>query len=142
MCTASVYELVLLPQVVYVVCWAVPYYLLLFCLAAGYIERNKCDTLYKYTLSSNPVVKSIVTRAPECLQPVVYILIHQTSTLVFGSLSLIWWHSFPLHTLFIASMIFLSCSNGASYTFRVFLKRYEGQLLARHPSIQDATRSR
>jgi hypothetical protein len=66
-CTASVYELVLLPQVVYVVCWAVPYYLLLFCLAAGYIERNKCDTLYKLTLSTNPAVKSIVTRAPECL---------------------------------------------------------------------------
>ena len=107
-------------------------------------------------------------------QPVVYILIHQTSALVFvshspypcipckmpqakhmaystgtyggnggqGSLSLIWWHSFPLHTLFIVSMIFLSCRNGASYTFRVFLKRYTHQLLARHPSIQDVTRSR
>ena len=96
----------------------------------------------RYTLSSNKRVNAVVTLAPECLQPVVYILIHQTSALVFGSLSLIWWHSFPLHTLFIASMIFLSCRNGASYTFRVFLKRYEKQLLARHPSIQDVTRSR
>ena len=111
------------------VCWAIPYYLLLFCLAVGYIERNGCDTLYKYLLGSNPAVKAFVTRAPECLQPIVYILIHQASALIFGSLSLIWWHSFPLHTLFIATMTFLSCRNGASYTFHVFLKRYEGQAL-------------
>ena len=80
---------------------------------------------------------------------------------VCGALSLVWWHSFPLHTLILALMIFLSSHNGnpatwthrsylgcillkmravsllagATYTFRVFLSRYEAQLLAKNPDI-------
>ena len=46
------YEFVVVPQIVYVLCWALPYFLVMFCCCAGYIERSGQDTLYKYTLVS------------------------------------------------------------------------------------------
>ena len=49
-CSATVYEFVVVPQIVYVLCWALPYFLVMFCCCAGYIERSGQDTLYKYTL--------------------------------------------------------------------------------------------
>lgn len=135
-CTATAWELVVVPQVVYMLVWAIPYYLVIFCFAAKCIEQGDYDTLYQYTLKTNPAVAKFVMLAPcESLQPVLYIMVHQASALVFGSLSIIWWHSFALHTLFLGSMIFLSCYNGATYTFRVFLLRYENNLRQRHPSI-------
>ena len=51
-CSATVYEFVVVPQIVYVLCWALPYFLVMFCCCAGYIERSGQDTLYKYTLVS------------------------------------------------------------------------------------------
>ena len=135
-CTATAWELVVIPQVVYMLVWALPYYLVMFCFAARCIEEGGYDTLYQFTLKTNPVVKRVVELAPcESLQPVVYIMVHQASALVFGSLSIIWWHSFVLHTLFLGCMVWFACYNGATYTFRVFLTRYETDLLQRHPSI-------
>ena len=46
------YEFVVVPQIVYVLCWALPYFLVMFGCCAGYIERSGQDTLYKYTLVS------------------------------------------------------------------------------------------
>lgn len=135
-CTASAWELIVVPQVIYVLVWAIPYYLVVFCFAARCIEQGGYDTLYQFTLNTNKSVARFVDLAPcKSLRPVFYIAVHQVSALIFGSLSLIWWHSFVLHTLFLACMLFLSCYNGATYTFRVFLTRYEKSLLQKHPSI-------
>ena len=46
------YEFVVVPQIVYVLCWALPYFLVMFGCCAGHIERSGQDTLYKYTLVS------------------------------------------------------------------------------------------
>jgi hypothetical protein len=78
----AVFELVIAPQLLYVLGWAIPYYLLMFVFAKDYIEKCGCDTLYKYTLSSSPVLRDVVESAPSALRPLVYAIYSPKSLVV------------------------------------------------------------
>ena len=81
-CPAEPREFAVYPVVVYLCCWAVPFYLLVFVALAGYIKRNKKETLFTYLLEGEmlgPVLRS----APVSLQPLAYMAVHCISVVLF-----------------------------------------------------------
>mmetsp|Transcript_2260 Transcript_2260/g.3049 ORF Transcript_2260/g.3049 Transcript_2260/m.3049 type:complete len:333 (+) Transcript_2260:58-1056(+) len=126
-CPAGLYEFILHPLLFYVVMWAVPFYIVVFVLLREYIEREGKDTLFKY-LSRGNTLGPLIRAAPSSLQPLVYMLIHGTSVVVFSALGYVFWHSFWAHTIFLVAMIFKAVHNGSHYLFEVFSLRYASSL--------------
>mmetsp|Transcript_81985 Transcript_81985/g.135507 ORF Transcript_81985/g.135507 Transcript_81985/m.135507 type:complete len:130 (+) Transcript_81985:1-390(+) len=111
--------------------WAIPYYLLVFVIFKGAIKRNKKETLYDY-LMSDPSMSAFVKKFPEPFRPAAYLLQHFIVMVVFGALTMVFWHNFLAHTAFCAILTFMAIRNGSTYTFRVFGMRYAQSLLDAH----------
>jgi len=137
-CPASLWEMGAVPFLYYLLGWALPYYLIMFVLLPGYIERHGMETLFKYTYfdgNGDPKDSLMTRKLPRSLWPIGHMGQHGLLTLVSGFCSWFMWHSFWLHTAFIVSLILYATFNGATYTFEIFSMRYADQVLKRHTEI-------
>ncbi|CEL92281.1 unnamed protein product [Vitrella brassicaformis CCMP3155] len=122
-CDATAYELLVLPLLVYILIWQVPYYLVMFKVAAKRIEKRNYDTVYLYMLRTIKPLAAIV-KAAGSWGPLVYMFIHALGCSLCMLLSFIWWRSYWAHTIFLASMVALAVWNGSTYYFEVFAEKY------------------
>jgi len=130
-CSSNAYELVLLPLFWWAVAWAIPYYILNFCVMdLKKLEANGKDTLYFYLRRDKLAGEGWIKRFPERFQPLSYMLMHGIITISFGSLSLIMWRSFFFHTAFLILVVYKSVNNGASFVFEQFAFKFAGQKIA------------
>ena len=123
-CSGKFSDLLGWPIFVYVVMWAVPYYFFFFVLAKGSIEKGGYITMYEDMVKTNPLVKAATNIGGECFPHLKYMIGHGSiccCTFLMGPLL---WHSFALHTIYLASMVSISVFNGGSFYFEVFAKKY------------------
>lgn len=133
-CQASIMEMFVLPIFLYLFLWALPYYIMRFCVLPGWIERTGRQTLYAQVLGDSKQ-NSFVKLFPDTFKPLAYMLQHFLLVIVSSACSTVFWNSFWLHLLFIVTLIGIATHNGATYTFRVFATKYAKQKLERHPSL-------
>eukprot|EP00038_Savillea_parva_P031238 m.84083 g.84083 ORF g.84083 m.84083 type:complete len:454 (+) comp9580_c0_seq1:3644-5005(+) len=123
-CPARRREFMLYPLCFYVLFWVIPYYLVVFVVIEGWIKRTGKATLFgDYVKADNPggqLLRSI----PESLQPIVYLSLHALHVVLSSGIGWIFWHSFPLHTMFIVVTLLVVINNGSTYIFKVFSLRY------------------
>lgn len=136
-CPGTIQEFVVYPAALYLIVWAIPYYLLVFVIFKGAIKRNKKETLYDY-LMTDPSMSAFVRKFPEPCWPMAYILQHFIVMVISGALTIVFWHNFIIHSAFCGILTFMAIRNGSTYTFRVFGMRYAQNLLSAHAdSIRD-----
>jgi len=127
-CPAPFTDFVLIPVVLYMVLWAVPYNLFAFCCFKGWIERNNKDTLYKFVVG-DPKKSAFIRKFPEQFWPLAYMMQHFITIVTLGCLTTIFWHNFFIHCVFGAVLVLVAIHNGSTYTFRVFALRYADGVL-------------
>ncbi|PSC73684.1 membrane transporter [Micractinium conductrix] len=116
--------LVLFPVAPYLL-WSVLYYLKIFVISSRKIEAKNYETLFKYsTQSRGSLFGAVVLRAPQRLQPLVYMLLHLALTLGTLLLNQLWWASYAANTAFLAFIFAASSWSGATYYFDYFAHRY------------------
>ena len=84
-------------------------------------------------------VRGFVNLFPHSLKGIAYMFTHFFTTVTFGFLSVIFWHSFVMHTLFLLCMMFIAVKNGAAFVFEYEMLRYANKLLKKHPEIKKKT---
>lgn len=129
-CQGIVSEFLTYPAICWIVVWGVPYYLIVFCIMKGWLERNEKATLFTYTIEDPTGNGRFVVKLPEALQPLGYMVQHFVWTIVTGFLSIAMWNSFILHSLFLAAIMTLAIHNGSTFMFRVVAARQVQGLVA------------
>lgn len=118
----QVTNLFIVPSVLYVLMWTVPYMFVMFGLKAKKIEDNGYATMFLHM--GIPFVEKIGRgKIPKHYYPVVYMIAHGVLSIVAFAGSLWLWNSFWLHTLYLLVLISISVWNGSTYYFRVFTKK-------------------
>lgn len=122
-CPAKRREFILYPVLFYIFFWMIPYYLVLFVVLRGWIERTGKSTLFgDYVAADNAGGRWLRAR-PTAIQPLVYLLFHALHVVLSSGIGWLFWHSFPLHTAFVVVTVFFTIVNGSSYIFKVFSLR-------------------
>eukprot|EP00930_Biecheleria_cincta_P051772 TRINITY_DN36987_c0_g1_i1.p1 TRINITY_DN36987_c0_g1~~TRINITY_DN36987_c0_g1_i1.p1 ORF type:complete len:387 (-),score=45.14 TRINITY_DN36987_c0_g1_i1:10-1137(-) len=122
-CEGTAWQFLVYPAVCWVLLWGVPYYILIFCIMRGWLERNNKATLFTYTIEDPSGNGRFVVKLPESLQPLGYMVQHFAYTVATGFLSIAMWNSFVLHTMFLGGIILLGIHNGSTFMFRVVAAR-------------------
>jgi Protein of unknown function (DUF2838) len=129
-CSAPLSAFLIPPALLYLCVWSVPYYLVVLVFLRDWCERTNRDTLYSYLRQAQPRLLSWFETLAD---PVVgkrnagafgYMVLHFVSMVGFCSTSYILWHSFLLHTIFLATVFAVAVHNGSTYMFRVFAFRF------------------
>jgi len=126
-CSVTLTEIIAYPTLLYLVMWAVPYACVLFCLEP-WLTRIGKETLYGHMAWSVRIYPAKWRRHG-------FMLNHVTGLVVFGMASVICWHSFLLHTLYLIALLGVAIRNGATFIFRVTALHYADQVLAKNPHI-------
>ena len=122
-CGASWYDF-LIPGIIGWSCWAVFYYVVVLVILRNWTKRNNKDTLYDHVMKTDPNVRLFVNLFPHSFKGMAYMFTHFFTTVTFGFLSVIFWHSFWIHTIFLLLMMFVSVKNGARFIFEYEMIRY------------------
>ena len=112
--------LLVIPTVMYIVLWTIPYSLTIFYLRFKKIQESNYETMY------NAYGTSLVQKLGyfgERFKPAVYMSIHGTLCFLSFLLSQILWRSFWANTFYLLGLLFVSVWNGSTYYFEVFLLR-------------------
>lgn len=138
-CTATWWELCVIPVLLYLIVWAIPYYVLFFIVLPPYVKKHGLSTMYDWTVydDKGQTKKCFVTKFPPKFWHLSYMLQHAMFLTVAGTLSHPMWHSFWIHTAYLLFLLLMATQNGASFTFEVFATRYTNEMVARHPSLLD-----
>eukprot|EP00928_Gymnodinium_smaydae_P053635 TRINITY_DN37583_c0_g1_i1.p1 TRINITY_DN37583_c0_g1~~TRINITY_DN37583_c0_g1_i1.p1 ORF type:complete len:358 (+),score=37.37 TRINITY_DN37583_c0_g1_i1:66-1139(+) len=129
-CAGSATHFILYPGAAWFILWAAPYSLLVFCLCADYIDRNKKKNVYIDTIESDSGAgKFITTNLPRRCWPVAHMMNHLVFTMACGAVSLVFWDSFILHTAALLAAFLFMVHNGSVFTFRVVAARHVTGLL-------------
>jgi hypothetical protein len=139
-CSAPPSAFVVVPLILYLGVWAVPYFLLIFVLWRDWIEQNQQETLYSYFCQTQPELHSwlgwklsgLFGIGQRWSGPLGYMLLHMVSMMVLCATSYFLWHSFLLHNLMLLMILFKAVDNGSTYMFRVFAYRYAQEHLEQH----------
>lgn len=139
-CTAPLASFALYPVLIYFVIWWLPYLLIVLIACGDWVKRTKRETLYAYVAEIQP---EMIAKFEKHLQgpfgkyagPVGYMMLHMVTTLVFGTFSYVFWHSFLLHTIFFLYLLVTAVHNGSTYMFRIFAHRYVDQQIQKHGSL-------
>ena len=131
-CPAAWGDFVWRPALVYFVCWALPYYVLVFHCLRGWIKARGKETLYSSILTDR-LKSKFIRLFPEAAWPFAYMLQHFLVMEGLGVLTAVFWHSFAAHTLFGVLLLVAAVHNGSTYTFQVFALRYAAELLRNNP---------
>jgi hypothetical protein len=123
-CEGTVLQFVVYPAVCWLIVWGIPYYVVVLCLLKDYLVRNNKESLYTFTVQDKEGTGKLVTKLPEYLWPVGYMLQHFLFTFTTGFLSIIMWNSFIIHTLFLFAIILQALHNGSTFMFRVVAARH------------------
>ena len=118
--------------------WAAVYYCVVMVWLRDWVEANGKATLYSYMLEKDPVLKAVIRSlgsTSETVRRIAYMLTHLVTTVCFGALSIVFWHSFLLHTIFLFTMLFMAVKHGASFVFTVEMMRYADRKLKEHPEV-------
>lgn len=122
-CEGTVSQFISYPAVCWILGWGIPYYVLVFCIMRGWLERNNKATLFTYTIEDPSGNGRFIVKLPESLQPLGYMMQHFLYTVATGLLSIALWNSFVLHTAFLLGIIVLGIHNGSTFMFRVVAAR-------------------
>ena len=117
--------------------WAIFYYVVVLVLLRSWTKNNNKDTLYDHCMKTDARVSGFVNLFPHSLKGIAYMFTHFFTTVTFGFLSVIFWHSFVMHTLFLLCMMFIAVKNGAAFVFEYEMLRYANKLLKKHPEITE-----
>ena len=137
-CAASPWEFILPPALLYLCVWSIPYYTIVLVWWRDWCEETKHETLYSYFCQTQPELVEKYSPKVRWLVgeknagPFLYMLIHALSMIVFCATGYIFWHSFLVHTVWMALVLFKAIDNGSSYMFRVFAYRYANECLNTH----------
>lgn len=123
-CQGTFTEFLTYPSTCWILVWGIPYYLVIFVCARGYLERNNKATLFTYTVEDPEGNGRFILKLPEALQPLGYMLQHFLWSVTTGLLSIAMWNSFILHTLFLAAVVAFGIHNGSTFMFRVVAARH------------------
>ena len=129
-CDASISEFMIPGLIVWMV-WAVSYYVIVIVLLRNWRIKKSKETLFDFVMSRKNMTTTFIKYFPKHIQPLVYMFTHLMTTVIFGVISTVFWHSFIIHTFFLMCITGLSIRNGASYVFRKVMKDYESKLLKR-----------
>ena len=98
----------IVPGLVMWFCWAAFYYIVVLVLLRAWTVANKKETLYDEVTKTNPVIRGFVNLFPHSLKGMAYLFTHGATTVLFGAIGVIFWHSFWVHTLFLVAMMFMA----------------------------------
>ena len=129
-CGATMAELLGVPLLVYLF-WAVPYFLVLFVLFPSCIERAGKETLFSFILEV-PGMSGLLRWVPDkpaVAKPLAYQMGHLLVTAALAAPTILFWHSFWAHTLFVAGLLLAAVRNGSDWYFHYFVLRYAEDLL-------------
>ena len=110
------HTLLVIPTVMYVILWTIPYSVTIFYLRFNKIKESGYETMY------NAYGTSLVRRLGyfgERFKPAVYMAIHGSLCFLSFLLSQLLWRSFWLHTAYLLSLLSISVWNGSTYYFEV-----------------------
>lgn len=133
-CEANAKDMIAIPSIIYIL-WAIPYFLFLFIIFRQYISRNDKETLYSFLINDRGMKWFLLKFAPAepyLMRPLLYITSHFMLVIVLGSLSILLWDSFYLHTLLLFFFSFVVIKNSANWIFHYFALRYAEVLLQQH----------
>ena len=137
-CYARPSSFVIPPLILYLVVWAVPYYLVVLVWWRDWCEKTNRETLYSYFCQAQPDLQDWCARKVEPLVgkrnagPTGYMVLHFVSMISLCSTAFVLWHSFLLHSLLLVTILVKAVDNGSSYMFRVFAYRYAQEQLDQH----------
>lgn len=123
-CQGTVSEFLTYPAICWIVVWGVPYYVLMFCILRGWLERNNKATLFTYTIDDPEGNGRFIVKLPEMLRPLGYMLQHFVWSITTGFLSIAMWNSFALHTLFLVVVFAFGIHRGSTFMFRVVAAKH------------------
>jgi len=137
-CPATLFQLLLVPWLGYIVLWTIPYTLFFFFFGKEYMERNHYENMWT-TMKDNAMVKKATNLASEPYKPIAYMLLHLSlCSISFLSAPLLW-NSYLLHTLYLCVVFAVGTMNGGSYYFEVFANRYANDVLAKSAAATSTT---
>jgi hypothetical protein len=106
--------------------WAIVYYLIIFVIFKNYIQRNKFQTLFTYTLTTPNMAKIINMFGPRW-QSVMYMSIHWRLVMVLLTLPIAFYYSYWFSLIWVVYIHIVTISNGANYYIDFHPTRYEQQ---------------
>mmetsp|Transcript_35673 Transcript_35673/g.79341 ORF Transcript_35673/g.79341 Transcript_35673/m.79341 type:complete len:381 (+) Transcript_35673:115-1257(+) len=125
----SYVELTVLPMAVWLA-WASAYYLIIFVIAEKRIKERGYATMFSLQTKNtkSPPAKFILGFKNKYVQYAAYLGVHGTSCLVGMQLNWLCFHSFPLHTAYVLTVLLVSMWNGANYYMHIFAARYKQEV--------------
>ena len=125
LCPGNFSDLFLWAVFMYIVFWAIPYYLFFFLCAQEALRRGGYITMFE-DMRVRPGSDIVLHFGCDWGKELKYSLFHaflSCIALLFGPCL---WHSFHLHTIYLGLILCIAIYNGATYYFRVFAKKYYG----------------
>jgi len=117
-CRGTAYEFALYPGLVWLIMWGIPYYIIMFCVLKGYFEeRPEKEFLYRDALKPGRIEGVVFKKLPEPLWQLGFMLCHGAYIMVAGFISIAFWNSFVLHTVFLVSIYSYAVNNGSKFLF-------------------------
>lgn len=103
--------------------WFFIYALLIFGVMKRRIERRGYQTLFGYYMARpTTVLARAVSAVPPWAGPVVYMGIHALATTIALCLSVIWWHSYVAHSLFVIALVGACARAGGTFYLDYLLR--------------------
>ena len=137
-CPADASSLIGVPILIYLVCWSVPYFLILFVLFPRCVEERQKETLFTFVMRDKLMSRFLLCypEKPAFARPLGYQVQHLATVAVLGASSLLLWHCFWLHTAVLLGLGVLAVSNGSAYMFRYFSLRYAEKKLSLFTKVE------
>lgn len=110
------------PSLLYVLMWTLPYFAIIFVLKQQRIKSKGYVTMYSYYEDSLSGVfdwMKLPPSASSIARPMTYMAIHGSICSISFLFSLLFWHSFVAHTVYLLVLFGICVNNGSSYYFRV-----------------------
>uniref|UniRef100_A0A0G4HTI1 Glycerophosphocholine acyltransferase 1 n=1 Tax=Chromera velia CCMP2878 TaxID=1169474 RepID=A0A0G4HTI1_9ALVE len=127
-CDASFWTLVVIPFVVYLFVWNIPYYYCIFRWRKERIAARDYVTLYSWMMQAGGLLPKVLKHLPEAWRPVAYMGVHAVFATLWMSLSMLFWRNFWIHTAWLTANLFMSVWFGATFYFEVFAERYHREV--------------
>jgi hypothetical protein len=127
-CEASFVELYIYPSLMYAILWAAPYYIFFFIVGKRALRRGGYFTMFD-DMSQKPAIAKALSFGGDWGKEFKYMCCHGSLCYLAFFMGPLLWHSFILHSFYLAVIVSVAVYNGGTFYFRVFAKRYYNTLI-------------
>lgn len=119
-CNASIQQLLVLPIVLYIVLWTIPYTLFFFVFGRDMLEKGGYHHGWLHNRNIKLIKQFTSLTKDDYNKPFLYMLLHGLLCSLSFFLGPLLWNNFMLHSAYLLGILAVAINNGASYYFEVF----------------------